>query len=352
MLNRLSDFMRIVNPDPSDALITQRKGAIVAFIEQFSRRELQYACADIAAFGLGTDPSAPQSAAANSIIAAIQVTQPSLSSDIAANALDLRVFAGVALGEYLGAQSDGATAALVISALATRALPQERYLAEFVSALLEVARGSAEAAGHAQRERPELVIAALQGANATSVAESVKSALDEFKEAVDRNLRADREELEILWWVFGGHSTSIGKPFQALDVPQRILASGSELAELVIVPPVRGSAQFLLATLKEDRALTLGRLIEPCTSALLESVARRKAEAAVVLRAHPALLPLTWLSCRRLDSGMTAGWEAEFEQKTHISAGDERAASSWAAQVFNECVAARLLAASGEQDQG
>ncbi len=348
MLNRLSDFYRIVNPDPSDTLITQRKEAIVVFMGQFSSPGLQYACADIAAFGLGTAPSATRAEAAKSIIAAIQGPQPSFSSDIGANPLDLRVFAGIALGEHLATHSDGTTAALVISALATRALPQERYLAEFVSALLQVARRSAEAAGNAQRRRPDLEITGLQGADIATFSQSVKSALDEFKEAVDRNLRVDREELEILWYVFGGRSTTLEKPFHAIDISQRILASGSELAEIVIVPPVMGSAQFLHAILKDDRPLTLRHLIDPCNSVLLESIARRRAATTEVLMGHPALLPLTWLSCRRLDSGMASGWEGEFEQKTHISAGDERTASNWATQVFNECIATRLLAEAGE----
>ena len=351
MLNRLSDFYRIVNPEPSDALITQRREAIVSFLEQFSSHELQYACADIAAFGLGTSPNAAQAEAAKAIIAAIQVPQPSFSSDIAANALDVRVFAGVALGEHLGTQTDGTIAALVISALGTRVLPQERYLAEFVLALLEVARGSIETAGRAERARPELEIDAVQGTDIPTLTKSIKSVLDNFKYAVDRNLRADREELQILWWVFGGNSMRLGKQFQGLDLSQRVLASATELADLVIAPPMKGSNQFLNAVLKEDRPLTLRRLIEPCTSVLLESFAQHRAETSVVLSGHPALLPLTWLSCRRLDSGMAVGWEVEFEQKTHISDSDERAASSWAAQVFNECVAAKLLAASGVEDR-
>ena len=49
--------------------------------------------ADIAAFGLGQSPSSPQVEAANSIIAAIQASQPSFSSDLGANALDIRVLA-------------------------------------------------------------------------------------------------------------------------------------------------------------------------------------------------------------------------------------------------------------------
>lgn len=349
MLNRLSDFYRIVYPAPTDALIKQRKEAIVEFMKGFSQRELQYACADIAAFGLSSTHSTAEASAANAIISAIQVPQPSFSSDIDANALDLRVFAGVALGEHLLTQGDRSTAALVISALATKPLPQERYLAEFISALLDAARTSAQAAAAAARERPDLEIAGLQGTDVPNFSKSVKAALDKFREAIERNLRTDQEELQILWWVFGSHSTSLGSSFQDIDLPERVMASASELAELVILPPTKGSVQFLHAVLKDDRPLTLRRLMEPCDSSLLASVVRHREAAAAVLSNHPALLPLTWVSCRRVDSGMAPGWEAEFEQKTHISVADERAASSWAIQVFNESVTARLLAESWDQ---
>jgi hypothetical protein len=289
--------------------------------------------------------------AAKAIISAIQVPQPSFSSDIGANVLDVRVFAGVALGEYLGAQTDAITASLVISALGTRLPPQERYLAEFVLALLEVARLSIEAAGRTERERPELAIDAFQGTDVPTITKSINDVLDKFKYAVDKKLRVDREELQVLWWIFGGYSTRLGKQFQSLDLPQRVLASATELADLVIVPPMKGSNQFLNAALREDGPLTLRHLIEPLSSVLLESVAEHRAQTSVVLSGHPALLPVTWLCCRRLESGMSTGWEGEFEQKTHISVSDERAASSWATQVFNECVVARLLAALGVEDQ-
>ncbi len=355
MLARLSDFYRIVNPNPSDAVITQRREAIRGFLEQLGQPKVRYACADIAAFGLEASPSSSQTATAQLLVAAIQAQQPSFSSDIATNALDLRVCAGVALGEYLAAADDTSdneedTAALIISALATRPLTQERYLAEFVAALVAVARQSLEKAGRAKRDRPELQIGNVQGADLAAVVKSLNNALASFGEAVDRNLQADREELEILWWVFGGHATTLGKPFQALDLAQRTIAAGSELAELALLPPVPGSAQFLLTVLREDRSLTLHQLIQSCGADLLQSVAARAKEIDAVLKDHPALLPLTWLCSRRIDSGMAAGWEAEFEQKTHVLSDDERATSSWAVQVFNERVAARLVAAQKDEE--
>jgi len=359
MLSHLSDVYRIVNPNPPDAVITQRREAIVAFLERLAEPTIRYACADIAAFGFGVTPGASQAAAAQLLIAAIQGPQPSFSSDIATNALDLRVCAGVALGEYLEpsapsdedeegkeqGDSNEDMAALVISALATRPLPQDQHLAGFVSALLRIARQSLEKAGRAKRERPKLAMATISGTDVPSLLKNLNTALGDFADVVDRNLQADREELEILWWVFGGHSTTLGKPFQALDLAQRAMAAGSELAKIALLPPAPGSAQFLLAVLQEDRSLTLGQLMKSCGADILQSVAERAKGIETVLKDHPALLPLTWLCGRRIDSGLVPGWEAEFQQKTHVSSNDERTASEWAVQVFNECIAARFLAA-------
>lgn len=346
MLNRLSDFYRIVNLEPSDALITQRKEAISSFLEHLSSRELQYACTDIAAFGLGSQPNSKQQEAARLMITAIQGPQPSFSSDISANPLDLRVFAGVSIGEYIFRQADVIPATLVTSALATRVLPEERYLAEFLSALLAVAQECVETKARALRERAGFELPAIQGTDVSTLAKSVKGALDGLRDAVEQNFRADREELDILWWVFGGYSAKTGKQFSTLALSQRVVASVAELADLVMVPPVAGSQQFLNAVIKEDGLLNLRQLIDPCSTALLESMTSQRVPTSGILSSHPALLPIIWLSCRKLDSGMSTGWEAEFELKTHISATDKRAASNWAAQIFNECIAARLIANS------
>jgi hypothetical protein len=229
--------------------------------------------------------------------------------------------------------------------MATTPLPSERYLAEFVSALLDTAASSIERAGASARVRPELVAEAVNGPDIPKLARSITDALKSLERKFNHHLMVDREELDILWWVFGGHSTSLHKPFATLDICERSVAAGSDLAELVILPPVRASGQFLQAVIKEDCRVTLRQLIEGCGPEVLRSVTRRSSEAETILKAHPALLPLMWLSGRRIDSGMASGWESECEQRTHIASSEERIASSWALQVFNECTAVRLLSA-------
>jgi len=352
MLKRLSDFYRIVNPDPPDSVINQRREAISGFLDQLEKPETQWACADIALFGLGSTTGGECEKVAQLLVNAIQEKQPAFSSDILANALDLRVCAGVALGEFLDPDpeseteedtADLAVASLVISSLATRRWPEERYLGEFLTALMDSADRYIQRSARAHRERPEIRISAVQGTDVPTVLKSVNEKLGSLVYQVKRNFEADREELEILWWVFGGHSTSMGKPFQELDLCQRIIAAGSELAGLALLPPVRNSSQFLLPILKENRPIALQQLIQSSDARLLQFASQFGERVEVVLRAHPALLPMTWLFNRRLESKMAPGWEAEFEQKTHIAVGEERSPTNWARQVFNEGVAVRLI---------
>lgn len=350
MLNHLSDFYRIVHPEPSDGFVTQRKEGVGLFIEKLSDREIRCASVDIAVFGLPTDPNVRHSNAAGAIVASIQQSQPSFPSDIAANPMDLRILAGIALGEYVSKSDDIGTASIISSALATRPLPNERYLAAFSSALLGTAQECLRKAANKLRQRPELSVEAVQGADFPTLTKSINNVLDRLRKDADQNLRVDREELDILWYVFGANSTTLAKSLRDLEVSQRCFASALELAQLVIIPPAAGSVQFLEAAINEQLQLTLRKLIEPCPVALLRMMNEGDSILSDLLGYHPALLPITWLSKRRLDSGLAAGWEPEFQVKTRLSPDDVRDASIWAEQIFNERVATRLLAEDEQSD--
>jgi len=348
MLSRLSDYYRIVNPNPPDSLITQRRDAIVDFLPRLTESETRWGCIDIAAFDLRPSLTGMQATTIDYLVAAIKSKQPSFTSDVVANALDLRVCAGVALGEYIATKSAKDAAALVISAIGTRPLPEERHLADFTSALLTVARQALEAGALEARTRPALEIVDVAGTDPGTIAKNLNSTLSAFNLAVNQNLQADREELQILWWIFGGQTTTLSKPFQSIDLGQRALAAGIELAELVLLPPGPNSAQFIFSVLQEDRGLKLSQIVSSCGTDLLQPLSKKAKVSEALLRDCPALLPLTWLGGRLIDSGMAPGWEMEFERKTHISPNVERMAALWASQVFNECVAARLLVATAE----
>lgn len=349
ILSRLSDFVRIVNPSPTDEFVTQRRAAIDAFAQHFQDGEVLYATVDLAAFGVASNTSSASKHVAQKLVSAIQEQQPSYGTDIAQNAVDLHVCAVIALAAHLENKNNRdypaalAAAALVISALAARPPMVEGLLAELLQILVDIAGNRLNAASLNARERLSLPDLSVQGADPASIVKSANTTLDTLKNVLTHNSKADREELQILWWVFAGHSTVLDKPLPQLDAGSRALAAAGELADIMLLPPSPNVAQFLHAALKEDAMLTIRQLVHACPAPLFESLLTRHEKVETILKNHSPLLPLTWLFARRLDSGMSPGWEAEFQHKTYIQANEERFATQWALQVLNEGSAQRLL---------
>lgn len=342
MLDRLSDFYRIVSPEPADQTITQRRASITDLQKALSDPKLQAGCAELAAFGLGANPNGSQSAVAEQLVKAIQARHPAFPSELSAHPLDLRVCAGVALGEYIKKNEATSASALVVTALATRQPPEERHLATFLSALLSTARGKLETRARQSRQRPSLPKSAIVEAEPAAFAKTVSDAFEALRTSLEANLKADREELQVLWWVFGGASEILDQNYRLLEPPTRVLASALELSQLVVVPALSSCEHFLLKIIQDDASLGLQALVEDCPAEILERFEQAD-PVDHVLKHHPALLPMTWLFTRQADSEMAPGWETEFERKTHLARNETRLASRWAAQLFNERIAARVL---------
>ena len=356
MLSRLADFYLIVNPSPSDSVVTQRKAAITAFLPKLDEFDALVGCVDLAVGGLSSTANAQQKVTAEALLVMIQKHQPALAGDILTNAIDVRVCAGVAVGEYLLRKhralpsSTLAASALVVAALQTRPRPSERYVAQFLEALLGTARAVLEHAAGQARSRPKISFGTFDG----SEPEAVEGALREIRDSVDKNLRTDREELQVLWWVFGGASKLLAKPFSSVDPATRALAAAAELADISLLPPPNAASQFLASVIKEEAQMSLRQFVATSATDILKRFGETTGDVTKTLRHHPSLLPLTWVLARKLDSGVSDGWEGEFQQKTGISPDQDRSLSHWARQAFDECVAARLanqLNADEEEDE-
>ena len=345
MLSRLANFYLIVNPSPGDTVITQRKDAITAFLSKLDDADLLADCVELAIVGLPGNANARQKTTAGAMMAAIQQQQPSLTGDIVSNALDVRVCAGVAVGEYLLQHQDSPTAAtvpaaaLVVSSLQTRPRTNERYIANFLDALLATARAVLDRTAASVRDRPPIQF----GDIGDGEPDTIEAALRVLQKSVEKNVRADREELQILWWVFGAFSKLVAKPFRELDPATRALVAAAELAEISVLPPTIASSQFLAAVIREEGHFSLRQFVSTSPEVVMRRFSPSAGQVAETVRSHPTLLPLTWVLNRKLDSGVPDGWEAEFQQKTGMSADQERSLSDWSRQAFDECVALRLI---------
>lgn len=86
----------------------------------------------------------------------------------------------------------------------------------------------------------------LQAATSAAI-ERVVSGQNSVVKALHRRIELDEEELQMLWWLTGGHSLSADKPFNKIPDVIRPLILGRELGELTSVSPGPRSIRAMLA---------------------------------------------------------------------------------------------------------
>jgi hypothetical protein len=320
---KLPDIYLIITPDPSDAFISQRQKAISSLANDDTVAAHFPEWVELVWLGLPTTPVGKVPEGVAKIIDAIQLQQPSFPGDPIERALDLRVTTAAVLHHYLSEPPsvDGGhslvLSAVIVATSKFRAFQSEPRYNQLVESLRLKAQSVIDEAGAAIRKRKELIAPNVRGADFNTIISSANEALTEIGKTVTNNMCVDREEMQVLWWVFGRYSKLLHAPYAALGMGDAALASATELASLMIVPPVPAARDFLCAVLEEKPALSLGELVAQ-TSVPALTLVRPPDEIKTVVRDHPALLPLTWLADRLIESDRSP-WEAEFEKKCHLS---------------------------------
>ena len=161
----------------------------------------------------------------------------------------------------------------------------------------------------------------------------------------------DREELNILWWMFGGVSSTLEQPIVEMASGAAVLCCGAELANHCLVPPTPNLEAMV------RRAYEAGRQTQKMAARNIEEVAADwdiqipnvlvpDEDTRNLAQNYPSLFPLSWLCNRLLASKGATGWAAEFESMTNIPANHTRSPTDWAIQAFRERVAHRMYAES------
>ena len=177
-----------------------------------------------------------------------------------------------------------------------------------------------------------------------SLVPAIRAALDE----VAKQSAIDREEINVLWWMFGGVSTTTGQQFAEMPVGAAALCCGAELGNQCLLPPAASHEAMI------RRAYEAGRKSDDLTERKIESVAASWTtpiesvlvpddDARELAMKHPALFPLSWLCSRLLASNGAKGWAAEFKGLTKIPTSWTRSSVNWAIQAFRERTALRAV---------
>ncbi|WP_313534370.1 GTPase-associated system all-helical protein GASH [Sphingomonas sp.] len=150
------------------------------------------------------------------------------------------------------------------------------------------------------------------------------------------------EELRTYWWVVGGWSDELNKPFRLMKQSEAAILAGYELAAKTTLPLGLFAALALL-----DRVIREDRKGRPQKLALSDSIAEAPAVLQTRFQAATALngdlLPVSLALQLSGEVGEDEDWRPRFKRITRISADSKMGPHDLALQLYREVVIARVL---------
>lgn len=176
--------------------------------------------------------------------------------------------------------------------------------------------------------------------SATTVASQSTKAL----KALDREIDLLREESQMLWWLFSGHSKSLERSFSVFSPPQAAVVGAFDLGTLTTVShlgPVAAPAMLeriiaLSKKTKGTQAIELSKIIDDFTP---EDLERLEADST---KLPPRLAPVTTAINFARTMGV-GGWHARFLSKTGLDASFVSEPLTLANQLYREHLLGQLL---------
>jgi hypothetical protein len=136
-------------------------------------------------------------------------------------------------------------------------------------------------------------------------------------QAIECFLAIQDEELQMLWWLFGGRSTTLDRPFADVPANAQPIVLASELADATQFIPGPISVKPILsrAGLKERKTPGVGiaAAVNACDSNFLQELVND-------LEPAPFIRPLHFAIHRKLEVGDDASWAANWSAVTGIDA--------------------------------
>ncbi|WDJ88095.1 hypothetical protein JH302_12255 [Xanthomonas campestris] len=163
---------------------------------------------------------------------------------------------------------------------------------------------------------------------ATSVAlERVVSGQNRVVKELNRRVELGEEELQMLWWLIGGHSRSADKAFSKVPDVTRPLILARELGELTCVSPGPGSIRAMLARAGVGKnKVRLADVVNGVDAGWAKSVSTSDI-------VSPATTPIHFALEQRSEMSSTEVWQAGWSNLTGLDA-DAQLASAKLAELF------------------
>lgn len=240
MLNEIASWYKATTLEDNDERLGQRRRAAEALLGQWRAGVAPGQAVDLVCLGL---EAASQNRSAHhpelgAVVDAVCLGQPSRDRDEAARAVDTRICILMALSELIQTvgeinQTIWDSPALFVAQALTCALRHRKpttgaFLEDRLNVLLRRAEDLLNRIDVYRRARKDVPVE-LPEPDGEEFAETISQSLSTLR----ANAELDREELQALWWVFGGYSLKARAYFGELPAERAAWFAGLELSEIV-----------------------------------------------------------------------------------------------------------------------
>lgn len=331
--SRFAVWMRDFRLDQDDTPVLAQRWAAVSAVVKFSQGDEVEALVRLAL----NSRQQPGAAALKQIVGAFAEADASFSATN--NARELQVLAAISLVRLAGARDDpfASVAALAISTALvggarTPQLPFDlRKLGEHALSALSIDRSSRPILSKPSSSVTLAIEPAIAKARAqfdaaglgeaftlagTAIAKSLNVLQAENAGAISalqKRLRQQDEELQMLWWLIGGRSEYLDCEFDDLPSAVQPLIFAKELADHTQISPGPASLRAILSrTGVEDRErLVLSAAIGACKPEWLEWLTKENPVSPVTCPIHHAIQ-------RQIETGQGLDWVAGWAAATEL----------------------------------
>ncbi len=264
----IAKCVRIFEPDPDDAFVTERRAAIRELGNRLSRRQnISGRIATVnGVCGVFRDPSSIPDSLATQIEGAIKKKSASFARD--GRDLELGVCATAAVVQLInsgknvrnGWSAADMLAASLWSALSFLPTCNASKLESFRKLAVGAARGrtlSVSLAARVRHDVPELEAFDAAKTTPEDFASEAAQTIDELR----INAAFDREEIDVLRWGLGGVSEIFGRPLHLLSPATRVITTGVEIGAFMQALPTQSHRNLALRDLEETNLLPLPELL-------------------------------------------------------------------------------------------
>lgn len=358
MIAQALEFCRLANPQPQHSEIEKRSEAAEALAAKLvgdeARSQLLAAVQGVVS-GFDKTPFTQQSPTVKLIVETIKVGDLSLPEDLTENSNSLRAVAAMAIQSILTGKTSVSSTIVALalrSALSLRKTPTERYLRWVLEALLASADTLLVAQGEKRRNSTQRQLSELlsleEPEDDTELWSTLVPAVQAAVQELSTRAEIDREEVNMLWWMFTAFSSIADTPLDRLKPEEVASCVGLELAALSLLPPTPNSSELVKRTIvrtlpavRED--ISLKSLSGAWSVEMRKKILGPLSSGGNLADKIPAVLPLTKAVSVISESETKVNLDKAYVQATGFASAFAAQPDDWGAQIFREAVLKQFL---------